>query len=310
MGARWLLDLPDVCRAAGLRTNTWPGWETRSRGSGGYNALHAVGVHHTASNTSPNNDMTYMWQNSPNEPVGAIYLARDGVVTIGAAGATNTQGKGGPWTNSKGQTTPLDAANSYWISIEAANAGTGEAWPVAQQDAYVTLCAALCDTYDLAPADVQAHFEWTNRKIDPAGNSRYATGGNKWNMPQFRGDVSAAMGSGPPPGDDEVTALQTPIRWFDSRSSGDRWIKNLSHTITLPASIGNPAQVQLNLTVVDGATNGYLRAWTGPEPETSNVNFGARDAISNLALVKVGADRKINFRPNQDCHVICDIQGA
>ena len=132
MGQFWLLDLPDVLRAAGLDVDTYPGWEARARSTGGYDNVLAVQCHHTASDTTPANDMAYMWNGSPDRPVGAIYLARDGKVTVGAAGATNTSGKGGPLNTSSG-TIPLDAANRYVISIEAANNGTGQQWPVVQQ---------------------------------------------------------------------------------------------------------------------------------------------------------------------------------
>ena len=191
MGQFWLWDMPDICRAAGLTVDTYPGWESRARSTGGYDGLFAVQVHHTASNTTPASDMNYMWNGSPDRPIGAIYLARDGRVTIGAAGATNTSGKGGPLGTSRG-TIPLDAANRYVISIEAANNGTGQVWPKEQTDAYVKLVRALCDAYGIKvqPGDVHAHFEWTSRKIDPAGSSVYATGANKWDMNWFRSDVA------------------------------------------------------------------------------------------------------------------------
>ena len=51
MGGIWLYDLPDVLAGAGLTVDTWPGWENRSRSSGGYDAVRAVFAHHTASNT-------------------------------------------------------------------------------------------------------------------------------------------------------------------------------------------------------------------------------------------------------------------
>ncbi|WP_218214598.1 hypothetical protein, partial [Ursidibacter maritimus] len=76
----------------------WPGWETRSRSTGGYDNILAIGTHHTASTTSPDSDCSYMWGGSPDEPIGAVLLDRTDEVTIGAAGATNTQGKGGPYT--------------------------------------------------------------------------------------------------------------------------------------------------------------------------------------------------------------------
>lgn len=214
MGAVWTHDLPSVLRAAGLRVDTYPGWEVRSRSSGGYEAIRGVCVHHTAgSGLYPDSDMQYMWRNSSIAPIGAIYLARDGKLTVGAAGATNTQGKGGPLQTSKGQV-PLNDGNRWLLAIEAANRGDGTPWPVAQQDAYVKAVAAICKRYGLNPkTDVYAHHEYApSRKIDPAGTSRYADGRNKWNMNRFRSDV-VAVSSPPPkppppdPGDD-MTAEQ------------------------------------------------------------------------------------------------------
>jgi hypothetical protein len=199
MGGIWLYDLPDVLFAAGLTVEVWPGWENRARGSGGYDAVRAVFVHHTASDTSPDSDRSYMWDASGgDQPIGALYLARDGTVTVGAAGATNCQGKGGPWDLSTGQI-PKDAGNAYGIAIEAANAGTGEPWPAAQTDAYLAACSALCAAYGLDPArDVLSHWEWCEpscpgRKIDPAGPSPWATGADRWNMDGFRADVVALV---------------------------------------------------------------------------------------------------------------------
>jgi len=208
VGQIWLTSLPDVLRNAGLVVDTYPGWETRARSTGGYDDILGVQVHHTASNASPASDMAYMWDGSPDRPVGAIYLARDGRVTVGAAGATNTSGKGGPMNTSRG-TIPLDAANRYVISIEAANAGTGEPWPIAQQQAYVIMVEALCSAYGLQTVygDVHAHFEWTSRKIDPAGESNYASGGNKWNMDAFRQDVHDAGPHIPPTPTGEIDMI-------------------------------------------------------------------------------------------------------
>ena len=130
------------------------------------------------------------------KPVGAIYLARDGEIVIGAAGATNCAGKGGPYTTCKG-TIPLDSGNSNTITIEAGNAGTGEPWPTAQQDAYVALVAALCSYYDFDPwRDVMAHFEWAPTEDRPSRSVAVRRGGNKWNMDLFRNDVTELVGGG------------------------------------------------------------------------------------------------------------------
>jgi hypothetical protein len=143
-----------------------------------------------------------MLKNADAKPIGALYLARNGVVTVCAAGATNTQGKGGPYKTSKG-TIPKDAGNRYMLSIEAANAGTGEPWPEVQQDAYVKLCHILVTKLGLSWGDIVAHFEWTSRKYDPAGQSRYANGGALWDMDKFRGDAWLAYANSTPPPEPE-----------------------------------------------------------------------------------------------------------
>lgn len=203
MGAIWLGSLPEVLRLAGVPVQTYPGWETRSRSSGGYDALMGIQVHHTASSGSnPANEMAWMWQNASTKPIGAIYLAPDGTWTVGAAGATNTSGRGGPLVTSRG-VIPLDAANRMVLAIEAANRGDGTPWPVAQQLSYVKGVAALNKAYFggvlREVGDVHAHFEWTSRKIDPAGQSKYAVGAAKWNMHQFRTDVAFTNAQPPAP---------------------------------------------------------------------------------------------------------------
>jgi len=201
VGSIWLRDLDAVLgRVPNL--STFPGWQNRSRSSGGYDGLFGIVIHHTASNTSPERDMNYMWKTAPDGPIGAIYLGRDGRIVIGAAGATNCVGKGGPLTTSKG-TVPKDRGNQNTLSIEAANAGTGEAWPQVQTDAYVTLVRALCDGYGFDPnRDVYGHFDYCapscpGRKIDPAGPSPFGSvnASGTWNINLFR---SAVTGSTPP----------------------------------------------------------------------------------------------------------------
>lgn len=199
MGAIWLVGMADVLRSAGLTVTEEPGWQTRSRSSGGYDDVRAIGVHHDAwpASASEQSRTNYECHGADAKPIGACHVRRDGSWHVQAAGATNTQGKGGPVSTSKG-TIPLDTGNRYMLSIEASNDGVGQLWPTTQTDAYVRGVAALAVWLGLKASDVIAHFEYTSRKIDPAGNSKYATAGNKWNMNAFRADVAAAMTPRPP----------------------------------------------------------------------------------------------------------------
>ena len=71
-----------------------------------------------------------------------LYLERSGRWWVLAAGATNTNGKGGPWGR-----IPANSANSKVIGIEAGNNGIGEAWPEGMQESYTTGVAALAKHY-------------------------------------------------------------------------------------------------------------------------------------------------------------------
>lgn len=212
MGARYLTDLADVCRRAGLVVVEVDGWQTRARGSGGYDSgrPNHVMVHHTASGPSSDGwpDVNYCTYGDDDAPLCNLYLARDGTVYVCAGGATNTNGTG----HDPCGAIPDDSMNSSAIGIEAGNDGTGERWPPAQCDAYVLLVDALCDAYAIPTGRVHAHAEWSpQRKYDPAGPDRWAAGASTWNMAEFRSDVADAgqpvPPPTPPPEDDVITAF-------------------------------------------------------------------------------------------------------
>jgi hypothetical protein len=177
-----------VCRGTGRPVVEVEGWQTRARGSGGYNPGkpdHVI-VHHTASGPSSDGwpDVNYTTFAHPDAPLCNLYLARDGTIYVCAGGATNTNGSGDC------DHLEPDTANSSSIGIEAGNDGVGEAWPVAQQTAYTALCGVLCDAYGIPVTHVHGHAEWApSRKIDPAGPSDYAIGSATWDMDAFRADI-------------------------------------------------------------------------------------------------------------------------
>lgn len=199
--ARYLTDLADVLRAAGLTVIEVDGWKTRARSSGGFadgRPTHVM-VHHTASpvRTDGQRDVDYIVNGSPVKPVANIYTDRKGVVWVCAAGATNTNGQG---KDTWGGGVPDDAMNLYAISNEIANDGVGEPYPVVQQASVLKSTAALCVAYSIGIHRVRAHFEWApTRKVDPRGPSMWAPTGGVWNMDAFRHDVGLALQPPPPP---------------------------------------------------------------------------------------------------------------
>jgi len=171
MGTRFLVELADVLRAAGLVVVEVDGWGTRARSSGGFDGDRpwVIMWHHTASDTHPENDVSYICYGSQDAPLANLYLARDGAVWVCAAGATNTNGKGQAMIMSKG-VVPMDSCNTHAIGIEAANDGVGGAWPREQVDAYFVVNNALAAAYGLQPDDLATHsyYAGASRKIDPA----------------------------------------------------------------------------------------------------------------------------------------------
>lgn len=200
MGALYLLDLPDVLRAAGLTVVEVDGWQTRARSSGGFEPGRptAIMIHHTASKPGSDGerDVDYIINGSSVAPISQLYTSRTGVVYVCAAGATNTNGKG---VDTWGGGVPVDRMNEFAISNEIANDGIGEPYPIAQQHAVLTTTVACARHYRIMSKCVRGHFEWTTRKIDPSGPSKWAPAGGRWDMAAFRADVAAALTAPPTP---------------------------------------------------------------------------------------------------------------
>ena len=213
-------DMLYVLRAAGCRvaeSSTTDGWQTRARSSGGFpSAPLCVFAHHTASSTSPANDLSYMIDGSDDAPIGNVLLDRDGVYWPIAAGASNCAGKGGPSTFSRG-TIPLDSGNTRGFQIEAANNGVGERWPQSQMDAYFAGANALNAHFGNLPTDIISHAGYTSRKIDPATASAVegpwqpssVNSSGTWSLDDIRDECARRASTAtppdptPPPDDDE-----------------------------------------------------------------------------------------------------------
>src|SRR5262245_34102564 len=194
-GGQMLTNLAQVLRDAGLEVHEVDGWQSRQRGGSGYEPTPiGIIVHHTASPSSSDGqpDVDFLAVNGEVAPMSDLYLARSGAWWVLAAGASNTNGTGGPWGP-----IPVDSANSRVIGIEAGNNGIGEPWPEVMQTSYVNGVAALADAFDIDGSNILAHYEWApTRKVDPAGPSRFGSinSSQSWNMDVFRAAVNQARG--------------------------------------------------------------------------------------------------------------------
>jgi hypothetical protein len=240
---RYLTDLADVLRRAGLEVVELDGWQTRARGSGGYadGCPDTVMVHHTASppSASGESDANYCTFGDEDAPLANVCLDRDGIWWVCAAGATNTNGKGGPLAG-----VPADSMNTHAIGVEA-NGGYGHDWPQVQCDSYLVGVRQLKTAYGCP--NVFAHFEWApDRKIDPAGPSPWATGNTSWNMDAFRADLAGG-------GSEEDMALT------------DDDIRKIAAAVWDHAVMdGKAAGWRLNM--IQGTVRQYLGGWTEDTP--------------------------------------------
>ncbi len=223
-GGSLMQDLADVLRGAGLEVKEVDGWKQRQRGGAGYSAARPLGIiiHHTASPASwdGKRDVDYMTFQCENKPLANLYLDRRGRWWVLAAGATNTNDKGGPWRN-----IPENGANSRVLGIEAGNDGVGEVWPEVMQESYVRGVVALAEAYRIRTEDVLSHHEWApRRKMDPAGPSRFSKGRNPWDMARFRAEVASRRGQpDPPPRPDPRPAPVVDISTRYVVQPGDTW---------------------------------------------------------------------------------------
>ena len=168
-------------------------------------------IHHTASGPSwdGKQDLDFIYSTGPLRPEYNCYIQRDGLITVGAGGRTNHGGKGGdypvghPDYKFRGRKSipwiPYGSVNIYSVSCCMGNNGVGEPYTQAQMDAVLMFCRAVNAGAGCQNGNGLAHFEWTTRKIDPAGNSRWATGGNMWDMNAFRASVGASQPQPAPP---------------------------------------------------------------------------------------------------------------
>ncbi|WP_199255275.1 peptidoglycan recognition protein family protein [Mycolicibacterium mengxianglii] len=187
---RWTGDpvwLAEVLRAEGVNLVEFPGW--RQRGHGDFLDIRGVMVHHTgaddvaaASIAEGRSDLA--------GPLSQLHIARDGAVTVVAAGVSWHAGLGAC------QWLPVNMGNWHTIGIECANNGTApdaphrQNWPDAQYFALVRCCAAINRRLGQSASRTIGHKEYAGRvqgKWDPGAID----------MDVLRADIQARIGTQP-----------------------------------------------------------------------------------------------------------------
>jgi hypothetical protein len=133
-------------------------------------------------------------------------------------------------------------------------------------------------------------------------------------------DVEGWVGYDASPADAKVTTT-TPARILDTRNNtGGRNGRALAARETMRLAVlgtnGIPASgvsaVAVNLTAVAPTANSYIVAYSTdtPRPGVATISFPAGLAVSNFAVIPVGADGAINiYNSAGSVHVVMDVQG-
>lgn len=326
MSGIYYTDLLNVLREAGCtvaENSTTAGWQSRARSTGGFDSAPlCVFWHHTASQTSPENDLNFMIDGSSDSPVGNMLIDRAGTCWPVAAGASNCAGKGGPMNFSRGQI-PLDCGNTRGWNIEVANNGVGETWPQAQIDAWFMASNALNARFGNLPTDITSHAlgsgnGYTSRKIDPATAAavqgpwkpRSTNSSGTWNLDDMRSECSrrASQGTGT---DDNMKIISPPQRIYDSRNTNEPMKKGEGRMIPLGQGAAiTAAMVTIGATQPTGT--GYLTLWAyGPPPPIASLNFAAEDdpdadSVLNSTIVPV-AGGNIWVYASAQTHITLDL---
>jgi len=320
MGAHWLGgEWIDALRDYGATLEFWDGYETRSRSSGGFDEVLAVGLHHDAVpvGVSTYRRGMYAWHNAPFEPVGNLITRRNGNLVIGALGATNTQGRSEqPHPVSKGVIS-TSKGNLYMPANEIECDGVGQPYTPEQIVGVEAFCAATCDVYGLNPlTDIISHHRYTSRKVDPRGFTPDRAWGpgvmSEWDDHQVGLSVLNKINShkGSNMG---IRALDKSFRWLDTRQPENQWHSGkikAGETIKIPSPFGF-RELALSLNTINSEGEGYLKVYGGEEPNTSAVNYkGGRDITNMLVLVKPGSDGHIRISAhNHATDLFIDVWG-
>lgn len=232
MTYRWLTDLDQALTAGGVDyVEVGPSaadatgassWRTRGRpASTGPFDVAGVLCHHTASpaGTDAATDIRVILAGNAEAPgpIAQLYVGRDAVCYLIAAGRANHGGRGRRPGIDTGGCADMNAA---LIGIEVGNNGIGERWTDPVIDLYGALVAALCEWYGWATPSVYLHATTgppsggCNSKIDPAGpweREPSLVGSTTWNLDTWRGYVDEHRAAAPP----EPTPTPTPSQGDD-----------------------------------------------------------------------------------------------
>jgi len=189
---------------------------------------------------------------------------------------------------------PVSALARLWVP------GTGTLYNTVV-DASIPSGTAVTRTRVVAPAASYGPY--------PVGCKLYLVFNSEDNLRQVNGArVGFDQGAG------MAGLLPTPVRVYDSHTTGGILAAGSTRTITLPAGVVVPGTtgVLANITAVGATAAGYLKVYPGhgAVPAASALNYPVGGAIANAMTVGVSASRQIKIYASKAVHVIVDVTGT
>jgi hypothetical protein len=151
-----------------------------------------------------------------------------------------------------------------------------------------------------------------------ASNIRGVAGGNA-DLDVF--SVPFTVESDPEPNVGGLTALGSPVRLLNTRTSGTKVGaldgNGAAYELTVAGQSGIPASdvvaVAMNVTVVDaeaGNAGGYVTVYPcGTRPDSSNLNFVNGQTVPNAVIAPVSSAGKVCFYVYGKAHLLADVSG-
>jgi hypothetical protein len=154
--------------------------------------------------------------------------------------------------------------------------------------------------------------------MSSASNIRGTAGGNSV-IDLF--SVPFTVESDPEPNVGGLTALGSPVRLLNTRTSGTKVGaldgNGAAYELTVAGQSGIPANdvvaVAMNVTVVDGEAGnagGYVTVYPcGTRPDSSNLNFVNGQTVPNAVIAPVSLAGKVCFYVYGKAHLLADVSG-
>ena len=151
-----------------------------------------------------------------------------------------------------------------------------------------------------------------------ASDIRGVAGGNA-DLDVF--SVPFTVESDPEPNVGGLTALDSPVRLLNTRTSGTKVGaldgNGAAYELTVSGQSGIPAEdvvaVAMNVTVVDGEAGnagGYVTVYPcGTRPDSSNLNFVNGQTVPNAVIAPVSLFGKVCFYVYGKAHLLADVSG-